>query len=110
MTTPQDAETYIQIEVIILVLINFACHLRIRFATLFEKHLYYLFTFETRTKTVYIIPRYFVSTKNWPSNFPPTKATNRAVLYSRPWWRHIHEFTKVKNTLVTTTDFTKCDT
>ena len=39
MTAPQDAETYIQIEVIILVLINFACKLQIRFATLFEKHL-----------------------------------------------------------------------
>ena len=40
MTAPQDAETYIQIEVIILVIINFACKLRIRFATLFEKHLF----------------------------------------------------------------------
>ena len=42
MTAPQDAETYIQIEVIILVLINFACKLRIRFATLFENHLFLL--------------------------------------------------------------------
>ena len=41
MTAPQGAETYIQIEVI-LVLINFACKLRIRFAALFEKHLYIL--------------------------------------------------------------------
>ena len=38
MTAPQDTETYIQNEVI-LVLINFACKLRISFATLFEKHL-----------------------------------------------------------------------
>ena len=43
MTAPQDAETYIQIEVIILVLINFACKLRIRFATLFEKHLFHYY-------------------------------------------------------------------
>ena len=41
MTAPQDAETYIQNEVI-LVLINFACKLRIRFAALFEKHLFTL--------------------------------------------------------------------
>ena len=39
MTAPQDTETYIQNEVI-LVLINSACKLRIRFVTLFEKHLY----------------------------------------------------------------------
>ena len=38
MTALQDTQTYIQNEVI-LVLINFACKLRIRFATLFEKHL-----------------------------------------------------------------------
>ena len=38
MTAPQDTETYVQNEVI-LVLINFACKLRIRFASLFEKHL-----------------------------------------------------------------------
>ena len=41
MTAPQDTETYIQNEVI-LVLINFACKLRIRFATLFEKTLVFI--------------------------------------------------------------------
>ena len=38
MTAPQDTEAYIQNEVIP-ALINFASKLRIRFATLFEKHL-----------------------------------------------------------------------
>ena len=37
MIAPQDTEIYIQNEVI-LVLINFAYKLRIRFATLFKKH------------------------------------------------------------------------
>ena len=41
MTAPQGTETYIQNEVI-LVLINFACKLRIRFATFFEKHLFWI--------------------------------------------------------------------